>query len=294
MKSQLCHTLVFLISTLTNGYSQFTTYVDQVPLAKQCKDKDISKALDCTEQLIFDFFTIDVDTLQCRNDTIKSYRANFKVSQSGKASNLTEFKSWPGEDPCFDYFNEKAASLLNSYDWLPASLDGKAIDFKKHIGFSYPVAIDISNLELDKSRVYKIVEQMPRFSGCEEMIGSALDKETCAQTKMLMHIYKSLVYPPLARENNVQGMVVVQFIVNTSGFLQDFDVVRSIGGGCDEAAVNALKSMNDLPFAPFVPGVQRDKAVKVLYTMPIRFKLEANSILPNRKKKNKKNKKDKN
>lgn len=281
--------LLLILVTLTSlCFCQIDSYVDQVPIAKQCKNKDVRAALDCTEQLISDYFTLDVDTLLCSDDTVRVYRSNFLVSTSGIARDMKEISTWGSNDSCATYFNARAAEFLESYEWLPARLDGKNLEFKKQIGFNYPTQVDTAYQETEETRVFRIVEQMPRFTGCEEMIGSPLDKETCAQTKMLMHLYRSLMYPPLARENGVEGMVVVQFVVNKAGFLEDFEVVRSIGGGCDEAAVNALKSMNALTYAPFVPGVQRDKAVKVLYTMPIRFKLESNTLLPKRKKKRRK------
>lgn len=80
---------------------------------------------------------------------------------------------------------------------------------------------------------------------------------------------KNLHYPESARENNIQGRVILKFVVNETGNVSDIQVLRGIGGGCDEEAVRVLKSM-----PPWKPGKNNGVAVKVYYTLPISFKLE--------------------
>jgi protein TonB len=77
-------------------------------------------------------------------------------------------------------------------------------------------------------------------------------------------------YPETARSNNIAGRVTIKFVVNEDGVLSDFQVVRSVGGGCDEEAMRVVKL---LP-AWKKPGKQDGKAIKVYYTLPIVFKLE--------------------
>jgi protein TonB len=135
-----------------------------------------------------------------------------------------------------------------------------------------------SQIEKEKNKddkqetIFKVVEQMPRFPGCENM-ESLDEKKDCSQEKMLKHIYMNLRYPASAREKGVQGLVVVQFIVNEEGFVEQVKAVRDIGEGCGEAAIEVVNSMNDLPDR-WIPGKQRGKAVKVLYTLPVKFKLD--------------------
>ena len=69
--------------------------------------------------------------------------------------------------------------------------------------------------------------------------------------------------------------MVVQFVVNTDGTVTDVSVVRDIGAGCGEEAVrivNLMNSMND----KWTPGKQRGRPVRVMFTLPIRFKLQYN------------------
>ena len=55
--------------------------------------------------------------------------------------------------------------------------------------------------------------------------------------------------------------------------LTDINVVRDLGAGCGEEVVNLINKMNELN-PPFTPGKQLGKAVKVLYTLPVTFRLE--------------------
>jgi len=120
--------------------------------------------------------------------------------------------------------------------------------------------------------LFKIVEQMPRFPGCEDE-KTTKEREVCARQKMLEYIYTNLKYPPEARGNGVEGSVVIQFVVAKDGYIDDIKIVRDIGAGCGDAAAAAVDSMNDMP-ERWIPGLQLGRTVRVLYTLPVRFKLE--------------------
>lgn len=80
-------------------------------------------------------------------------------------------------------------------------------------------------------------------------------------------IQKSIKYPELARRAGIEGRVFVQFVVDEKGNVIDPVVIRGIGAGCDEAALEAVKK------AKFIPGKQRGRPVKVQYALPVTFKL---------------------
>ena len=68
-------------------------------------------------------------------------------------------------------------------------------------------------------------------------------------------------------------MTVLQFVVSETGAVKDVRVVRDIGAGCGDAALTVVEAMNNLP-QKWTPGKQRGRAVKVLYTLPVKFRLE--------------------
>ncbi|MBS1689629.1 MAG: energy transducer TonB, partial [Bacteroidetes bacterium] len=101
-------------------------------------------------------------------------------------------------------------------------------------------------------QIFSYVEQMPEPS-----------------TDINSFIGKNLRYPDAARENNIEGRVVLKFVVNEDGSVSDISVLKGIGGGCDEEAKRVLSAM-----PKWKPGKQNGHAVKVYFTLPIVFKLQ--------------------
>ena len=113
---------------------------------------------------------------------------------------------------------------------------------------------------------------MPRFPGCENL-PTTDEKKACADKKMLEFIYKNIKYPAIARENGIEGMVVVTFVVEKDGKVTDARVVRDIGGQCGQEALRVVSLMNDEGIR-WTPGKQRGRPVRVQFNLPVRFKLE--------------------
>ena len=264
---------------------QSTYDIDVAPLLKDCEGTGQEK-VDCGIETLYNYMTVDIQNDACAEvDTSKHYLATINVKANGKASIQKPFRFFKDKShPCIDYFNEKLELFLDEHKYVPAMKDGSKKEFNTKIAFVYP---PVNSQGIDQEAVHIVVDQMPRFRACESMIGSGLDKEPCAQSKMLQYIYMTLLYPADARANNIEGMVVTQFNVNTDGYLEDIAIVRSVGGGLDNASLAVIQSMNDLPQPPFVPGQQLGVPVKVKYTLPIRFKLESNNSSLYQKRKSK-------
>lgn len=81
-------------------------------------------------------------------------------------------------------------------------------------------------------------------------------------------IQKKIVYPEIAKRAGVQGRVFIKAFVNEVGDVVKAEVIKGIGAGCDEAAVQAVTQTK------FRPGKQRGKSVKVQVSIPIVFKLQ--------------------
>jgi TonB family protein len=111
--------------------------------------------------------------------------------------------------------------------------------------------------ELDLSPVFTIVEEMPSFVGGED-----------ARTRFLA---MNIMYPEKATYLKIQGTVYVSFIINNEGFVTDVKILRGIGGGCDEEAARVVQMM-----PKWNPGRQNGKTVRVLFNMPIDFRIDYN------------------
>ncbi|MFN3694441.1 MAG: TonB family protein, partial [Ignavibacterium sp.] len=83
----------------------------------------------------------------------------------------------------------------------------------------------------------------------------------------LANIQKKIVYPEIAKRLGVEGKVLIQAIIDENGNVAKAKVIKGIGSGCDEVALDAVKS------SKFTPGKQRGKNVRVQITIPIVFKL---------------------
>ena len=110
-------------------------------------------------------------------------------------------------------------------------------------------------MQPDKNGVYQIVEEMPVFPGGEQAL--------------MDYVSKNVVYPNEAQEKGISGRVFVSFIVEKDGSVNEVEVVRGIGGGCDEEAVRVIKAL-----PKWKPGKMKGKPVRVSYMMPIVFRLQ--------------------
>jgi periplasmic protein TonB len=102
------------------------------------------------------------------------------------------------------------------------------------------------------TEIFVIVEEMPMFPGGE--------------SARIEYLSRNLRYPKLAMEIGIEGSVFLRFVVMEDGSIADVVLVRGIGGGCDEEAIRAVKSM-----PRWIPGKQRGVPVKVYFNMPVRF-----------------------
>ncbi len=83
----------------------------------------------------------------------------------------------------------------------------------------------------------------------------------------LQGIQKLIQYPEIAKRVRVEGKVFVRAFVDENGNVVNAEIVKGIGGGCDEAALEAILKTK------FTPGKQRGKPIKVQVTIPVLFKL---------------------
>ncbi len=119
--------------------------------------------------------------------------------------------------------------------------------------------------------VHTVVEEMPRFPGCEDM-SDKTERKACAQQAMLKYIYNEINYPTLARETGIEGTVVVRFYIDEQGNVKAPEILKEIGGGCGKEALRVVKTMNDMG-EKWTPGRQRGRAVKVYFNLPVKYKL---------------------
>ena len=102
--------------------------------------------------------------------------------------------------------------------------------------------------EVEEQEIFEVVEQMPEFPN-GGMAG------------LMQYLSKNIKYPTIAQENGTQGRVTVQFVVNADGSIVDAKVIRGV-----DPVINSMPKWK--------PGMQRGKAVRVKYTVPVMFRLQ--------------------
>lgn len=84
----------------------------------------------------------------------------------------------------------------------------------------------------------------------------------------LSEIYKNITYPDLAKRDGIEGKVYLLVYINENGNVDKVKVIKSLGGGCDEAAIKGIKSVK------FTPAENKGVPVKVKLSLAITFKLQ--------------------
>lgn len=106
-----------------------------------------------------------------------------------------------------------------------------------------------------KEEVFMVAEQMPEFPG--------------GMKEMLKFLQENVKYPENAMKNNVQGRVIVQFVIEKDGTPTEFKVLRSVDPDLDAEALRVMKAM-----PKWKPGMQKGQVVRVKFTVPVSFKLQ--------------------
>ena len=120
---------------------------------------------------------------------------------------------------------------------------------------------------MNEEPIFKVVEDMPRFPGCED-VADKNERKNCARKKMLEYIYSQMKYPEAAKKQGVEGRAILQFTVDKDGSINNVRLLRAPSTECGEEAIRVVKSM-----PKWIPGKQRGRIVKVQYTLPVNFKL---------------------
>lgn len=142
----------------------------------------------------------------------------------------------------------------------------------KYIVLLFSLLLTINAISQDTTNteeVFTVVEDMPCFPGCEDLETND-ERKQCTERNLLKYIYQNVKYPAYDFENGIDGLVVLSFVVNTEGKIEDVQIIKDRGGQLAFEIKRVIESMNDLP-QPWEAGMQRGKKVKVRYNLPLRL-----------------------
>ena len=105
------------------------------------------------------------------------------------------------------------------------------------------------------TEVFVVVEEMPSFPG--------------GDAELMKFINGNIVYPEIAKENNIQGRVILRFCVTYKGLVDQVQILKGVDPALDNEAIRVIKMLPG-----WKPGKQGGKPVNVWYSVPVTFQLK--------------------
>lgn len=110
----------------------------------------------------------------------------------------------------------------------------------------------VSNESSTKEKVYDVVEQMPEYPG--------------GMGELMKFIGNTMKYPEDAEKQQKEGLVIVNFVVEKDGSVNDIEVAKGAWPSLDAEAIRIVKAL-----PKWTPGKEKGKTVRVKFTIPFRF-----------------------
>lgn len=271
----MCKRFLPLIAVLISA-----TLFAQTPMDEAPRRADVSPAWpgcepklpECTKSRMADFIAAN---LQMPPEAREAGAGGvvvmeFVIEKNGTVGEVKALKD-PGYGLAAEATRVIELMKTKKIKWVPAENDGKRIPFRyvTPVSFSLGMPPKEKSKEMvsdaDPNMVFEVAEVMPVYAGCEN---TSKDSINCTFMKVLQHIKTNAQYPDAAKENNVQGTVTVEFVIDKTGVVTMPKVVQGLGHGCDEEALRVVSLM-----PAWVPGQQGGQPVNVKMTLPVIFQL---------------------
>lgn len=243
---------------------------------------------DCSREKLLNFINdnLKYPVLAQENGLQGTTVVTFGVETDGTLSNIKVVRDIGcgcGEEAA------RVVALMNERGirWTPGTQNGKEVrvQYNLPIRFGFPTKTGtavplagktdtppppaIPNPDTD---VFRVVEQMPQFPGCEDLL-TEQERKACSQSALLKFIFANLTLSSDAKEASMEGTTAISFIVEKDGTLSDIKVIRDMGCSLGAEVLRVVALMNERGIR-WTPGVHYGKKVRVQYNVPIRIHLE--------------------
>ncbi|MCB9036899.1 MAG: TonB family protein [Lewinellaceae bacterium] len=246
--------------------------VDRMPVFAGCEtEKTESEQASCSKQKLVEFM---IDNLKYPEAAQKAkvegkVLVQFTIARDGS---VQEAEVLQGIGYGCD---EAALAVVNAMpSWTPAIKDGKPVSLQMTLPFTFSLPKGTAQLGEDKEEVFKVVEEMPRFPGCEEENVPEGEMVQCSNRKLIEYIFTNVKYPREAKDAGIEGTAIVSFVVDKDGWVKDIKVARPLHERIDAEVIRVVKQMNEMD-QRWIPGRQKGQAVNVQFNLPVKFLLDA-------------------
>ena len=175
----------------------------------------------------------------------------FTVKKTGKIDDVKVLRSVRK-----DLDDEAVRVIKMMPDFIPAKQNGKTVDMLYTVPVNFKLFDEMEALLPSEDTAADVPDdfQPPMFPGGEQAL--------------MLFLRVNVKYPPSAVKRNVQGKVVMQFVVDKTGKVTEIKVAKSVDKALDAEAIRVCKLLPD-----FYPALENGEPVSVWFTLPITFKL---------------------
>lgn len=212
-----------------------------------------------------------------QNNITGKVTVEFIVNEDGSLTDLKIKQSkllgeeWKHERAGYGLDEEALRLVKNMPAWQPAAKDGKPVKYKKSLIFffgdrkawneTYPASV-IGSSKKDGS-------QIDFYNSTADSLKENKDFRPVITSKMLSDLSRRIKYTEEAKEAGIEGKILVEFTVNSEGNVIEPKIIRGLGYGLDEVALDAVKGIEGFRYQS-----QKGAEFPVKLTLPIQFRLK--------------------
>jgi TonB family protein len=254
---------LFTLSGLKAQEEKILPVAQEMPVLRACAEvKDLSERKICSDEKIREHVSQHLEYPAAAKAAGEEgfVVVRFVVDEKGKTSDFEVV-----EDPGYGMGEAAIKAVGKCGKWEPGRNMGKAVKVRMAVPvrFVLPESPDAPAARPD---VYVVVDQRPRFHDC--LMGDDLAAEQCTFERIMQYMKENLVYPEEAGKKNIAGTVIVKFVVDEQGVVNNPVIEEGIGAGCDAEALRLVKAM-----PAWTPGKVNGQNVKTEMTLPFKFAL---------------------
>jgi TonB family protein len=145
-------------------------------------------------------------------------------------------------------------------------------------GLLFVLLVTQLSAQTTDTAVYEVAERLPLplLARCQPELHPEWPEDSirrCAEAQLLAIVTKNMRYPEEARQANIEGTVVITFIVEPAGRISDARIMKDIGGGCGVEAVRVIQALDEAGLR-WLPAQREGKPVRMRQALPLRFRLQ--------------------
>ena len=274
MKRIILIMMILLLASCESGEPRVETFknLDEIYLPTEKVDED-PQTDDEFEKLNNDLKKIAEELSKSANEDIMFiFNHKIFIDENGYVDGIMEVET-PQDIEGNVYGNtelltSKLVETAGQWKFTPAYKEGKPVKFRGQL--------DIMVVMNKEGEATVELLGFPKFDNFLHGLSAEIDeKEYLVQVDKqpsiiggLQSLVEKIEYPEVAKRAGVEGRVFVMAYVNEEGDVTNVKLLKGIGGGCDEAALNAVRETK------FTPGIMNGKPVKTQVSIPIAFKLK--------------------